>query len=56
MISVIIPTMWKYEPFLGFIEYLARVPSVGEIIIINNAADKTPGNTVFYNPDRKSVV
>ena len=45
--------MWKYEPFLGFIEYLARVPSVGEIIIINNAKEKTPNNTVFYNPKVK---
>lgn len=35
-ISVIIPTMWKFPPFVQFVQDLARVGCVKEIIIIDN--------------------
>lgn len=34
--------MWRYEPFLNFIQYVSKVPEVGEIIIINNDVKNTP--------------
>jgi hypothetical protein len=42
MISLVIATMWKYEPFIDFLTHLCRVDIVQEIIIINNDAEKTP--------------
>ena len=36
MLSVIIPTMWKYEPFLDYLKGVLEQESVGEVIIINN--------------------
>jgi len=53
MISVIVPTMWKYEPFLDFVKELAKVSSVGEIIIINNDKTKTPDHVALNNPKVK---
>ena len=40
--SVVIPTMWKYEPFVNFLKDIVECPSVDEVIIINNAVDLTP--------------
>ena len=50
MISVVIPTMWKFRPFLQFLEDLLDSPAVGEVIIINNDAAKTPVDHVLSNP------
>ncbi len=40
--------MWKYPPFLKFLYDLAEVPSIGEIIIIDNNPDATPN--IINNP------
>jgi len=50
MISVVIPTMWKFRPFLQFLEDMLDSPAVGEVIIINNDAVKTPVDHVLSNP------
>ena len=50
MISVIVPTMWRYEPFLDFVDDLAKSSAVGEIIIINNDTSKTPNHKALFNP------
>lgn len=42
MISVIVPTMWAYQPFLNFLENLVELNCVGEVIIINNCVEDTP--------------
>ena len=42
MFSVIIPTMWKYSPFLDVLKDLVNVGCIDEIIIINNDKDNTP--------------
>lgn len=47
MISVIIPTMWRYAPFLNFIETLVDLGCIGEIIILNNDVSKTPRHNVL---------
>jgi hypothetical protein len=36
MISVIVPTMWNYGPFLRFVNDIVQHPNVGEVIIIDN--------------------
>ena len=43
LFSVVIPTMWKYPPFLDFLRVLNDHPWVGEIIIIDNAYQDRPG-------------
>lgn len=50
MISIIVPTMWRYEPFLDFAQYLVRVDVVSELIIINNDNTKTPQHPVLSHP------
>jgi len=50
MISVIIPTMWKFRPFLQFLEDLLDSSAVGEVIIINNDISKTPVDHILSHP------
>ena len=50
MISIIVPTMWRYEPFLDFAQYLVRIDVVSELIIINNDNTKTPKHPVLNHP------
>ena len=47
MLSVIIPTMWKYAPFLDYLEGVLEQNSVGEVIIINNNVYATPDSEVL---------
>lgn len=49
-ISVIVPTMWKFEPFLDFIAELIKQDKIGEVIIINNNVEDTPIHTVLDHP------
>lgn len=50
MLSVVVPTMWKFKPFLDFVAEMVKVPEIGEIIIINNDVTNTPYHKVFNNP------
>lgn len=50
MISIIVPTMWRYEPFLDFAQYLLRMDVVSELIIINNDNQRTPNNPILKHP------
>ena len=50
MITVVVPTMWKYAPFLKFVEDMVEVPSIGEIIIIDNDPSVTPTSSIFTHP------
>lgn len=45
--SVVIPTMWKYKPFTGFLKDLVKFPLVDEIIIINNDNSVTPTDDIL---------
>lgn len=47
MISVIIPTIWAYEPFLNFLQYVVELPVIGEVILINNRVELTPDHPVL---------
>ena len=49
MISYIVPTMWKYEPFLDFISDIIEHPLIGEVIIIDNNFNERPNHSIFAN-------
>lgn len=55
MITVIVPTMWKYEPFLEFANDILKLDVVSEMIIINNDPENTPDSKVLLNPKIKLV-
>ena len=48
--SIVVPTMWKYAPFVNFLKDLVQFDMVGEIIIINNAIQETPDDTILSHP------
>lgn len=49
MISVVIPTMWKFAPFPDFLASIVTNPVVSDIIIINNCRQDTPTHAVWQN-------
>jgi hypothetical protein len=51
--SVVVPTMWRYDPFLEFLKCLVNVDLIGEINVINNAIDKTPDIEILKHPKIK---
>jgi len=55
MITVVVPTMWRYSPFLDFVKYILKVDVVTECIIINNDNTRTPDHPVLTNPKVKLV-
>jgi hypothetical protein len=66
MISVIVPTMWKFAPFPDFLLDVLAHPSVKDVVLINNSVAQTPwghacmthaklnmldfGKNIFVNP------
>lgn len=50
MISVIVPTMWRYKPFYQFLEDMLSSPYVGEIFIIDNNPNEKPDLKIFNHP------
>jgi FkbM family methyltransferase len=62
--TVVVPTMWKYEPFFNYLNELLNCPDVGEVILIDNDPTKTPlklpfspklryqtfGTNIYVNP------
>lgn len=47
MISVVVPTMWRFSPFLDFIQQLVELSVIQEVIVINNNIDSTPSHKVL---------
>lgn len=50
MISVIIPTMWKFAPFLDFLVDVVNCRFVSDVIVINNDNSATPQHEIFLHP------
>jgi hypothetical protein len=48
--TVVVPTMWRYPPFINFLRDLTDFDMVDDIIIHNNDFTKTPKSTVFNHP------
>lgn len=42
MLTVVIPTMWRYKPFVSFLNNLCKLDVIDEIILINNDSYNTP--------------
>jgi len=55
MITVVVPTMWRYAPFLDFVKYILKVDVVTECIIINNDNTRTPNHPVLTDSKFKLV-
>lgn len=53
--SIVVPTMWKYPPFLDFLKDLVEFEHVDDIIIFNNNISSTPTDDVFDNPKIRLV-
>ena len=49
MISYIVATMWKYEPFVDFLKDLTDHYLIGEIIVIDNDPLNRPDSAVLHN-------
>jgi len=55
MISVVVPTMWKYPPFLDFLKYVLKLDIIEEVIIINNDVEQTPTSKILDHDKIKMV-
>ena len=51
MISIIVPTMWRYKPFYQFLEDMLSSPYVGEIYIIDNSPSERPDIEILNHPN-----
>jgi len=47
MFSIIVPTMWRYAPFVEFLQELTLLDLIDEIIIINNDVKNTPNSNIL---------
>lgn len=50
-LSIVIPTMWKFEPFYEFLQYMCLVDTVGEVILIDN--NETDRPNIEFHPKVK---
>lgn len=56
MLSLIIPTMWMYGPFVRHLEVLVKNPIIGEIIIIDNNSEVEQPDRPILNHHKITVV
>lgn len=47
MISVVVPTLWRFPPFLNFVQQLVELSVIEEVIIVNNNIEMTPTHPVL---------
>ena len=50
MLSVIVPTMWAYSPFIDFLKTIVDIEYIGEFILINNSKQNTPVDDILNHP------
>ena len=55
MLSVVIPTMWRYEPFPDFLEQMLDHALVHKVILINNDNTRTPVHSALVHPKLKML-
>lgn len=55
MITVVIPTMWKFKPFVQFLKDMVEVSSIGEIVIVDNDPENLPTDKILIHPKVKCV-
>lgn len=49
MLTVVIPTMWRYKPFVSFLNNLCKLDVIDEIILIDNDKSRTPNDDLRIN-------
>ena len=54
--SVVVPTLWKYAPFIDFLPQLVDNPIIEQIIIINNDNDAIPWRSTILSHPKIEVV
>lgn len=54
-ISVVIPTMWRYSPFVDFVQKVADHPLVSEVIVFDNDYSSRPYEDPFDRHDVKLI-
>ena len=50
MISIVVPTMWKFAPFPDFLSEMADHHQVSDVILVNNSRDNTCAHRVMEHP------
>lgn len=50
MISVVIPTLWKYTPFCDFLSQVCENPHVQDVIIVDNERSLRPSHHALLHP------
>ncbi len=50
MISVVVPTMWRYPPFPDFLATVLDHSLVSDAVLINNSSSHTPSHSVLSHP------
>lgn len=50
MLTVIIPTIWAYEPHTTYLEQIVGYDCIGEVLIIDNRKEKRPNASVLTHP------
>lgn len=53
MISIVVPTMWKFAPFPDFLADVMESPWVSDVVLINNHMDVTPQHKIFNHSKLK---
>lgn len=47
--SVVIPTMWRFTPFVEFLQDLLDCDRVSEVLLFDNAKNNRPVSSAFYH-------
>lgn len=55
MISIVVPTMWKYPLFTDYVSCLCDLEVISEVIIINNDIKAMPSDTRLSNSKIKMI-
>lgn len=55
MISIVIPTMWYFQPFVRYLNDLVNCRVIGDITIIDNRSEHRPNDPVFTNDKIKII-
>lgn len=56
MLTVIIPTMWKYRPFLQFLPHILDSACVSQVILIDNDSDARPKLPELWSHEKLHMV
>ena len=55
MISIVIPTMWYFQPFVRYLNDLVNCNVINDITIIDNRSEHRPDDPVFTNNKIKII-